>query len=173
MRQMFRGWRFPFPLFLGLGFLLHFLYGWLPGPVTALLSPVRESLWEHVKLLFWPLLLAGLWTVRTGRSQALAPWLAAALTVNGLMLPIGYFWNVTLGLEGGVFNIILYVVLMLLAFLLVPFFRNRLDGMGAALTTLAALILVVLILWFTFFPPAGVLFADLSGEVRTFLTIPV
>ena len=30
-----------------------------------------------------------------------------------------------------------------------------------------------MLVWFTFFPPEGVLFADLSGAVRTFLTIPV
>ena len=40
---------------LGLGVLLHFLYAWLPNPLTALFSPVRESLWEHLKILFYPI----------------------------------------------------------------------------------------------------------------------
>ena len=43
---------------LGLGVLLHFLFHWLPSPITALISPVRESLWEHLKILLLPLLLA-------------------------------------------------------------------------------------------------------------------
>ena len=31
-----------------LGAALHFLFAWLPNPLTALVSPVRESVWEHV-----------------------------------------------------------------------------------------------------------------------------
>ena len=34
-------------------------------------------------------------------------------------------------------------------------------------------LLGALIVWFTFSPPQSALFADLSGAVRTFLTIPV
>ena len=41
-----------------LGVLLHFLFDWFPNPVTALFSPVRESIWEHVKLIYFPLLAA-------------------------------------------------------------------------------------------------------------------
>lgn len=42
-----------------LGILLHFLFQWLPNPVTALVAPVRESVWEHTKLLYFPLLEIG------------------------------------------------------------------------------------------------------------------
>ena len=40
------------------GTILHFLYDWLGG--SALVAPfsgVNESTWEHMKLLFWPMLL--------------------------------------------------------------------------------------------------------------------
>lgn len=37
---------------------LHFLYELLPIPLTALIAPVNESVWEHLKLLFWPFLIA-------------------------------------------------------------------------------------------------------------------
>ena len=39
------------------GTLLHFLYDWTGSPVAALFSGVNESTWEHMKLLFFPLLL--------------------------------------------------------------------------------------------------------------------
>ena len=40
-----------------LGTLLHFLYEWLGEPVwVAPFSGVNESTWEHMKLLFWPML---------------------------------------------------------------------------------------------------------------------
>ena len=41
-----------------IGTLLHFLYDWLGKPVwIAPFSGVNESTWEHMKLLFWPMLL--------------------------------------------------------------------------------------------------------------------
>ena len=41
-----------------LGTLLHFLYDWLgKAPWIAPFSGVNESTWEHMKLLFWPMLL--------------------------------------------------------------------------------------------------------------------
>ena len=40
------------------GTLLHFLYDWLgKSPLIAPFSGVNESTWEHMKLLFWPMLL--------------------------------------------------------------------------------------------------------------------
>ena len=45
---------------LALGVLLHFLYSWFPNPIVALISPVRESLWEHIKILYIPLLMSAL-----------------------------------------------------------------------------------------------------------------
>lgn len=45
-----------FVIFLLAG-LWHFLYTWLPGPLTAVLSPVNESPWEHTKLFFMPALI--------------------------------------------------------------------------------------------------------------------
>ena len=59
------------------GTLLHFLYDWLGGARwIAPFSGVNESTWEHMKLLFWPMLLfailqsvffrdrAGFWCVK-------------------------------------------------------------------------------------------------------------
>ena len=41
-----------------LGTLLHFLYDWSGGALwVAPFSGVNESTWEHMKLLFWPMLL--------------------------------------------------------------------------------------------------------------------
>ena len=40
------------------GTLLHFLYEWLDNPLfIAPFSGVNESTWEHMKLLFWPMLI--------------------------------------------------------------------------------------------------------------------
>ena len=49
-------WGFAVTAFLGT--VLHFAYDWLGGARwVAPLSGVNESTWEHMKLLFWPMLL--------------------------------------------------------------------------------------------------------------------
>lgn len=75
---------------------LHFLYEWLPNPVTALLSPINESLWEHIKLIYWPYLAAALWLNR-GRPGGIRPWLLALPIMSGLMLLLGYLYHIVLG----------------------------------------------------------------------------
>jgi hypothetical protein len=41
-----------------LGSVLHFTFGWSGGnPLVGAFSAVNESVWEHLKLVFWPALL--------------------------------------------------------------------------------------------------------------------
>lgn len=40
-----------------MGVLLHFLYGLTESVIAALFSAVNESTWEHMKLLFFPMLI--------------------------------------------------------------------------------------------------------------------
>ncbi len=67
------------------GSLLHFVYEWSGfSPVFAVFGSVNESVWEHLKLLFWPFIFTaviGLW-------------------VYGKCLP-GYFAAKALGLIAG------------------------------------------------------------------------
>lgn len=165
-----RFWLF-FVLALILGVILHFLYDWLPGPVTALFSPVRESIWEHLKVLFIPLLLLGF--LPAGKYGRI-PWMCSILTVCVLMLLIGWLYHIVLRQDSLIFDLILYGVLMLLGFWLPRLLWPLAEwpGVGAACAILTVL-LAVLLAVFTFVPPNGMLFADLSGGVHTFLTIPV
>lgn len=39
-------------LIFGLCFLFHFAYDILPNPVFAILFPVNESIWEHMKIIY-------------------------------------------------------------------------------------------------------------------------
>ena len=55
---MRRKWGLVFTLAVLGGAALHFLYDVWPNPLTAVLAPVNESVWEHLKLFFWPTLAA-------------------------------------------------------------------------------------------------------------------
>ena len=157
-----------------LGVLLHFLYQWFPNPVLALVSPVRESVWEHVKLLYFPLLAVSLLLGRGGQGAARGPWLLSTVAVCAAMLGAGYLYHVPLRGESLWADLALYFVLLAVGFLLPRALWPLCEwpGTGKAAVAVAAL-LGALIVWFTFFPPDTALFADLSGALRTFLTIPV
>ena len=43
-----------------LGCAWHFLYDWCPHFLVGLFAPVNESVWEHLKLLFGPVIPAAL-----------------------------------------------------------------------------------------------------------------
>lgn len=156
------------------GVALHFLFQWFPNPLLALVSPVRESVWEHVKLLYFPLLGAALLLNRGGKGMGRAPWLLSTVAVCVMLLAVGYLYHITLRGESLYVDLALYFVLLAVGFLLprVLWLLCEWPGTDKAAVLLAAL-LGALIVWFTFFPPMTALFADLSGAVRTFLTIPV
>ena len=155
------------------GVLLHFLYQWFPNPVFALVSPVRESIWEHVKLLYYPMLGAALFLTR-GSKTGRAPWLLSQAAVCAIMLGMGYLYHVVFRGEAMAVDLILYVLPLALGFLLPRVLWPLCEWPGTEKAAgVISLILGILIIWFTFFPPMSPLFADLSGALRTFLTIPV
>ncbi|MCC8121468.1 MAG: DUF6512 family protein [Oscillospiraceae bacterium] len=148
---------------------LHFLFGLLPCPVTALFSPINESIWEHVKLIYWPYLAAMLWvTERQGRGCR-GGWLFSLLIISIAMLAVGYVFHISLGGDRRMFDIGLYIVLLAAGFWL----PGRLEGASAHRAGLVILTLGLggAIVLFTFLPPDHILFADLS-TVHTWYTIP-
>ena len=144
------------------GILLHFLFSSWPNPVTALVSPVNESLWEHIKLLFWPYLLAALWLNR-GRPGALRPWALTLLLMCTLMLGVGYLYHVLLDGEVLWVDIGLYLFLMLFGFWLPTRFSGPFSALPWRLAPWLVLLLGALILLFTLWPPDAILFANLAA----------
>lgn len=71
---------------------LHFLYDAVPNVLTALISPVNESVWEHLKLLFFPMLLTAFWLARqTPDRYALWSGIFVAELVMPLFLLGGFY----------------------------------------------------------------------------------
>jgi len=154
------------------GVILHFLYGWVPSPVTAVFSPVRESLWEHVKIIYWPFLAAMWFLTRGGERGSQAPWLLSLLIICGGMLAIAWWYHFRYMGESMAFDVGLYFAAMAAGFLLVHLFWP-LAGKGWWCEGLWVLVLLLggATLLFTFLTPNGALFTDLSA-VRTWITIP-
>lgn len=144
------------------GTLLHFVYTWLPCAVTALFSPVSESLWEHVKLILWPYLAAAL-LLNRDRPGGIFPWLLTLPLLCAAMLAAGYLYHIPLGGEAMWVDIAIYLLVMALGFWLPGSLPQPLGAAGKILGLLLTLALILMTALFTLYPPDHILFADLSA----------
>lgn len=154
------------------GACLHFVYAMVPNPVTAIISPINESLWEHVKILFWPYLAAFLVLTRGGEKGCRASWCLSAVAISAAMLVLGGVYHLVLDGEALAVDVGIYVLCMAAGFLLPGMLQKHLVKSGIRdAAVLAFLVLAALLILFTFLPPDNIFFADLSG-VNTWSTIP-
>ena len=109
---------------LVIGSLLHNLYVWIPNGFTALIAPVNESLWEHTKIIFYPLLLAGFLCNREKNPVSGAAWGLAAVGASGFMLVAAYVYHRVFEQDSLVFDISLFVVSILLGFFLAQVLKH-------------------------------------------------
>lgn len=139
------------------GFALHFLFSALPNAVTALFSPVRESVWEHLKLLFWPTLVASfILAPRSEKPQRLwAAFFCALLAMPLFLTGIYYLLLTGFGVSSLPLDIGLYFLTMFLGFALAYFLYNkcRPEKIGGILLLFVLLYAVCLILFSYAAPP--------------------
>lgn len=107
-----------------IGSLLHNVYVWFPNGFTALIAPVNESLWEHTKIIFYPLLLAGFFCNRERNPVSGAAWGLAAVGASAMMLVAAYVYHRIFELDSFVFDIALYVVAILTGFFLTQVLKH-------------------------------------------------
>lgn len=123
------------------GIALHFLYDLWPNPLFAIIAPINESVWEHLKLLFWPFLAAG-WTLYAAdrRMSMLGAVMAAQLLMPVLLLGVYYTLLAGFSLSADVINILLYVIVLAVGFWFVYTHRNsgKLARAAGVLTMLVA-----------------------------------
>ena len=147
------------------GTLLHFLYD-LTGKAiwVAPFSGVNESTWEHMKLLFWPLLILA-WVQQKDFKEFQNYWCIKLLSILvGLFaIPMLYYtYNGMFGKSPDWVNIAIFYVAAGLAFLLewYLFQKNSIVCKHSAVPLGVVLFLGLLFILFTFFPPRIPLFQD-------------
>ena len=81
-----------------LGTLWHFGYDWFPCALTALVCPVNESVWEHLKLLFFPPLTCAVFLSLRARGPQRGFWSGVLTGVLGSIAAlVGAFYTLTAG----------------------------------------------------------------------------
>lgn len=74
------------------GSCLHFVYALFPNGLTAVLAPVNESIWEHLKILVWPCVLGAVPLLRR-EPDGLGARAFSLLLAAGLMLAAGWLYH--------------------------------------------------------------------------------
>ena len=130
MKKSFRIWElFGFALTSLCGTLLHFLYEWTGGSVlVALFSGVNESTWEHMKLLFFPMLIFGVVESLFFRERADFWWGKMYAILLGLVLipVLFYTYNGVIGKSPDWVNISIFFISAALSYI----FEGRLAEGG-------------------------------------------
>lgn len=167
MEQTIRRTQLAAFLFTALaGTLLHFLFDWSGQfPPVGIVSAVNESVWEHMKLLYFPMLLAALVQRPIIGGQRHIFWCVKLLgiLVGLILIPALYYtYTGALGVhltwvDISIFYISAAAVSLLETHLLLPERRRACPSHLAA--ALAASLAFVFLL-FTFFPPELPIFQD-------------
>lgn len=165
MKISISGWQIAGFLFVSVaGTLLHFLFDWTGESVVAgLFSAVNESIWEHMKLIFFPMFLFGLIQrkfVEDGNFWCIK---LAGMATALLLIPVLYYtYTGALGISLDWFNIaIFFLAAGITYYLETRLFRQGMDCLVKPGIALGLLILVEVLFWiFTFYPPHIPLFAD-------------
>ena len=145
------------------GSCLHFVYALFPNGLTAVLAPVNESIWEHLKILVWPCVLGAVPLLRR-EPDGLGARAFSLLLAAGLMLAAGWLYHGVLDGHALLFDVVLYVLCMGVCFLLPAFLRGSFWREKARLWCGLVLALMVLMVVFTWLPPDAALFHELPKK---------
>ena len=171
MKNSIKRWQIlGFFITSAIGILLHFLYDWLNEAAwIAPFSSINESTWEHMKLLFWPMLIFAFvqsfffrekedfWCVK----------LRGILLGLGLIPVIFYTCNGVIGQSPDWFNIAIFFISAAIAYIYEArqLGAETLPRKAPKLALAALLCIGVLFIVFTFLTPQIGIFADpLTGN---------
>lgn len=149
-----------------LGTINHFVYDWSGCSfIVGLFCPVNESVWEHLKLLFFPYLL---WSViqysLLGRERKILPCKCIGI-IAGMMATVSFFYTYTgiIGKNIDALNILSFFIGVFGAFatdyILIK--SDKLKSTKAFILSVAAFTAIALAFFlFTVYPPLIPLFRD-------------
>ncbi len=172
MRKRLFYWELAGFLFTAaLGALLRSTYGWGGGAFAAAFSAVNGSVWEHMKLLFFPMFLFSVlqtWAMGRNYPDFLAVRAAAVLAGAALYPVLFYTYTGVLGYRLPWADAAVFLLADLGAFLLDfrLLGRGRLSQPWQQVVGLLALWAVAfLFVWCTFRPPHLALWRDMAAGV--------
>ncbi len=156
------------PALFIIGSAMHFLYNILwKFSAVGLIAPINESIWEHSKMILWPLIL---WWSLYYRFRAkkyeidISKWFTGALVAlvtSLLAMPmLYYFYTGAFGKHLLWVDVAILLIALLFGQLLGLHTYRYGKGINVKFLLAAVSIIIVLFILFTFFPPHIPLFQD-------------
>ncbi len=156
------------------GTLFHFLYEWSNyNTIVGFFMPVNESIWEHMKLVFFPMLLYSLIIIprlKNSWSCIVSSMLAGTLLCTVLIPVIFYTGTGIIGKHSLLLDIGTFVLSILIAFYTIYrlTISCRMENYSFLLYTIICIFLICF-MRFAYYPPNIGLFAD--PPLRLFVSV--
>ena len=146
-----------------IGTLNHFLYDWTGKCwLIGLFTPINESTWEHMKLLFFPMLIIApvLYNTFKNSHPCIEPALLSGILAGTLLIPVLFYtYTGILGRNYFVLDIATFVLSVIVAFFVTYKYANKCTKKPQ--TNLLMFVVILFALFFgifTYFPPNIALF---------------
>lgn len=145
------------------GTILHSVYE-MSGQnyIAGLFAPVNESVWEHMKLLFFPMLLFAIFAaipLKLTYPRVISALCAGIFTGTALIPTLFYTYSGILGYNHHYIDIAIFFVSVIAAFIIL--YKTALSGSAhkhSGLLAVLILLLIALFLVFSYSPPSLALF---------------
>ena len=147
------------------GTFAHFLYDWTGNNhIVGFFTPINESIWEHMKLLFFPMLAYSLIMVLKfhRKNSCITSALFFGILVGALLIPLFYYaYTSILGKNIFILDISIFILSIVIAFWLS--YKLTLSCRLESFTSLLCILMCILFvcfLVFTYHPPNTTIFQD-------------
>ena len=159
-----------------LGVILHFSYEWSGNNlIVGSFSAVNESIWEHLKLIFFPTLITiigGIFYNKDNFEKYLSSKTKGLLCSLAFIVVFYYTYKGILGYSIAFVDIILFFVAIIIGEIItIKNFMNPDSKSNYQLSIIVLTILLILFITFTYHPPKIGLFQDpITGTYGIFLS---
>lgn len=155
-----------FIIVCALGVLSHFLYNWSgQNKFVGIFTSMNESTWEHLKLIFFPILFVTIFDLVVFRKKAKALLPARVMGIlSGMIFIIVTFYTFW-GISGRIIdfiNISIYVFGVFTAFVTEKFYCKKNIGPDLSVSIAILIAITALFVIFSFNAPDIGIFYDLS-----------
>ena len=152
------------------GSILHFVYDWSnKSRVIAMFSPVNESLWEHLKLGYWPLLffmLIEYWFVRKYTNSFFIAKTSGILAMSFLIIIVFYSYTTIMKRHILIIDIGSFIVgAILCQYISFKLMKRNLNNFLNRTGFLIFILIGVAFIFFTFKTPHLDIFKDPSKGI--------
>ncbi|MGE5328251.1 MAG: DUF6512 family protein [Deltaproteobacteria bacterium] len=160
------------PVLFVIGSLMHFAYEWSGNSIiVGIFAPVNESVWEHLKLAFWPILawwILGYILLGNNNMISTSQWFTSCVVseIVSMVTILAFYYTYTgaLGIESlilDIFSLFLGIALgQILAFHVYKY--AKLNHYWLYISIAILIFIAVTFVVFTFIPPHIPLFKDSS-----------